>query len=486
MINERHITKEDIISMHKPSLISAAYTDLYELTMAQAYFLGGHKDTTAVFDYFFRKLPFNGGYVVFAGLWTLLEILEDLRFTPEDIEYLREWGFDKTFLKYLGDFRFRGSVDSSAEGDIVFPTRPVLSIEGSVIEAQIIETLVLNVLNFQSLIATKASRMRQSAGERKLIDFGMRRAHGPSAYYAARAAVIGGFDATSNVQAGKDLGIPVSGTMAHSYVQYFDDELSAFRSFAEHWPENCILLADTYNTLESGVPNAITVAREMKERGQELKGIRLDSGDLAYMAKRSRKMLDDSGLKDVKIAASNQLDEHLIKSLLEQHAPIDVFGVGTNLVTGQPDAALDGVYKLAFSNGKAKMKLSENISKITIPHKKQVHRLRDKQGKILGADIISLRDDNDLSKMYHPLNPAKSMSFKNYKSESLLHPFMKNGSRLSETPSLSSISAYRAERLAELPDEYKRFDNPHIYKIGLSRKLKEKRDAMINYYQEKE
>ncbi|MFO8022518.1 MAG: nicotinate phosphoribosyltransferase, partial [Perlabentimonas sp.] len=300
---------------------SATYTDQYELTMAQSYFEKGRQNEQVVFEYFFRKLPFEGGYAIFAGLEDVLSILENLKFNEEDISFLKSIGFSNSFIKYLKDFRFKGTIYSSKEGDVVFPTRPILQVEGTIIEAQILETLLLNMLNFQTLIATKASRMRQVAGSRKLIDFGLRRAHGIGGYHASRASIVGGFNSTSNVRAGRDYGIPVSGTMAHSFIQSYDDELSAFRDYAQTHPNDCILLVDTYNTLKSGLPNAIKVAKEMQAQGHSLKGIRLDSGDLAYLAKKSRKMLDDADLHDVKIAVSNQLDEYVIKSLLEQNAP---------------------------------------------------------------------------------------------------------------------------------------------------------------------
>ncbi len=356
---------------------SATYTDQYQLAMAQVYFKKGQKDYTAIFDYYFRKLPFNGGYAIFAGLQDLLEIIENIKFSDKDLEYLKKQDFDDDFLEYLKDFKFHGNINSVQEGDVVFPTRPVLQVEANIIEAQIIETILLNLLNFQTLIATKASRIKLVSGERTLLDFGLRRAQGPGGYYATRAAIVGGFNGTSNVIAGRDFDIPVSGTMAHSFIQSYDDEITAFRDFSEGRPKDCVLLVDTYDTLKSGVPNAITVAKEMEERGQKLMAIRLDSGDLAYLSKQCRKMLDEAGLDYVKIAASNQLEENVIKSLLEQGARIDVFGVGTNLVIGSPDAALDGVYKLAYSHGKPRIKISESIVKVTLPHKKQVYRLRD-------------------------------------------------------------------------------------------------------------
>jgi nicotinate phosphoribosyltransferase len=457
---------------------TGTYTDQYELTMAQVYFQKGRTER-AIFDYFFRKLPFDGGYAVFAGLEDLLEALENLHFDEKDISYLSEIGFKPDFVNYLKDFQFRGDIFSSREGDLVFPTRPVLRVEANLIEAQLIETLLLNILNFQTLIATKASRMRIVAGDRKLIDFGLRRAQGPGGYCASRAAIIGGFDATSNVRASRDYDIPISGTMAHSFIQSYDDELNAFRDFAEGHPNNCVLLVDTYDTLNSGIPNAIIVGKEMEMRGQSLKAIRLDSGDLAYLARRSRKMLDNAGLKDVKIAVSNQLDEYVIKSLLEQEAPIDIFGVGTSLVIGWPDAALDGVYKLALLDGKPRIKLSENLGKITLPHKKQVFRISDNNGNWIGADAIALEEEPDFNKITHPFDVLKSLSVKNSQKEPLLLKVMENGKRLEQPRSLKDIADYSNKRLKQLSPEYKRFNNPHIYKVGISDALMKERDTLI-------
>ncbi len=463
---------------------SAAYTDLYQLTMAEVYFLQGRKDEQTVFDYFFRKLPFNGGYAVFAGLETLLDVLEKLKFKENELEYLKRMGFDNKFIRYLKGFRFNGNIYSTKEGDIIFPTRPVLQVEARITEAQIIETILLNILNFQSLIATKASRMRSAAGKRKLIDFGLRRAPGPGGYYSSRAAVIGGFNGTSNVRAGFDFNIPVAGTMAHSFIQSYDHELTAFRDYAEIQPDNCILLVDTYNTLKSGVPNAIIVGKEMLKRGQKLLGIRLDSGDLAYLAKESRKLLDNAGLNDVRITASNQLDEYVIRSLIEQKAPIDIFGVGTNLVTGSPDASFDGVYKLALSNGKPSIKLSETIVKITLPHKKQVYRLKDNEGNWIGADAVTLFDEKEIGKIYDPFEQGKSMNVDMYQREPLLEPAVKDGIRKTEKKSVEEIAAYSFYRQECLPPEFKRFDNPHIYKIGISEKLKSAREKLIDEWKE--
>ena len=407
--------------------ITGTYTDLYQLTMAQVYYLTGKSNLRASFDYFFRKLPYEGGYTVFAGLEDLLVILEDLRFTRDDIDYLKSIGLNVQFAESLENFRFKGTIHAAREGEIIFPDEPVLRVEGSILEAQIIETLLLNILNFQSLIATKAARMRSVAGDRILSDFGLRRAQGLGGYHATRASIVGGFNSTSNVKAARDFGIPAVGTMAHSFIQSYDNELSAFRDFAANRPEQCVLLVDTYDTLKSGIPNAITVAREMEQQSHQLQGIRLDSGDLAYLSKQARKMLDAANLHEVKITASNQLDERVIKSLLDQHAPIDTFGVGTSLVTGPPDAALDGVYKLAFMDGKPRIKLSENLKKITLPDKKQVYRMLHDSGIFFGADAIALENENNPEIMYHPSIPDKSLSLKELKQEALLHKVMDKG-----------------------------------------------------------
>jgi len=365
------------------------------------------------------------------------------------------------------------------EGEIVFPTAPVLQVEANLIEAQIIETILLNTLNFQTLIATKASRIRTVAGDKTLLDFGLRRAQGPGGYYASRAAMVGGFDGSSNVITGRDYGFPISGTMAHAFVQSYDDELTAFRDFAENRPKNCVLLVDTYDTLKSGMPNAITVAKEMEARGQKLLAIRLDSGDLAYLAKRCRTMLDQAGLDYVKIAASNQLDEYVIQSLQNQNAPIDVYGVGTNLVIGKPNGALDGVYKLSFANGKPRIKISESISKVTLPHKKQVYRILTEDNVLIGADAIALSKEAHISVMHHPVEPFKNLNIDDLKQQAMLQPVMQQGKRVYPEKTVQEIAAFSKKQLAALPDEFKRFDNPHIYKVGISDQLKDERDRLI-------
>jgi len=457
---------------------TATYTDLYQLSMAQVYF-NKNQNQQAVFDYFFRKLPFNGGYAIFAGLEEIISIIEELRFSERDIAYLKEHDFEPEFLAYLKDFRFRGTINAMQEGEIVFPTAPVLQVEANLIEAQIIETILLNTLNFQTLIATKASRIRNVAGDKTLLDFGLRRAQGPGGYYASRAAMVGGFDGSSNVITGRDYGFPISGTMAHAFVQSYDDELTAFRDFAENRPKNCVLLVDTYDTLKSGMPNAITVAKEMEARGQKLLAIRLDSGDLAYLAKRCRTMLDQAGLDYVKIAASNQLDEYVIQSLQNQNAPIDVYGVGTNLVIGKPNGALDGVYKLSFANGKPRIKISESISKVTLPHKKQVYRILTEDNVLIGADAIALSKEAHISVMHHPVEPFKNLNIDDLKQQAMLQPVMQQGKRVYPEKTVQEIAAFSKKQLAALPDEFKRFDNPHIYKVGISDQLKDERDRLI-------
>jgi nicotinate phosphoribosyltransferase len=458
--------------------ITGTYTDLYQLTMGQVYFLKGSAHKQAVFDYFFRKLPFDGGYVVFAGLGDLLPILHNLHFSKEDIDYLRSIGLNRDYVEHLKSFRFTGAMYAAREGEVVFSNEPIVRVEGNMLEAQIVETVLLNILNFQSLVATRAARIKYVAGEKVLSDFGLRRAQGLGGYHAARAAMVGGFDSTSNVKAGLDFGIPVAGTMAHSFIQSYESELEAFRDFAEKRPDNCVLLVDTYDTLQSGVPNAITVAKEMLQRSKKLLSIRLDSGDLAYLSKKARKMLDDAGLKDVMITASNQLDEYVIKSLQDQQAPIDVFGVGTSLVTCPPDAALDGVYKLSYADGKPRIKLSENLKKITLPDRKQVYRIANGDDNFFGADLICLHNEQDIDRMHHPVDTDKSMSLKGMKREPLLHPVMQDGRILHDLPSLKAIAAYCRERLARLAPEHKRFENPHIYKVGISSRLRDLRNEL--------
>ena len=455
------------------------YTDYYQLTMMQGYFLAGRSKDTAVFDYFFRNLPFEGGYVVFAGLADVLQLVEQLHFTKEHLDYLRQQGMNEDFLNYLKTFRFTGSIYSMREGEVVFPSEPIVRIHSTLPEAQLIETMLLNLLNFQSLIATKAARIRSVIGwERKFLDMGLRRAQGLGGIQASRASIIGGADATSNVFAGYAYNIPISGTQAHSWILSFENELVAFRKFAEYYPNNTVLLVDTYDTLKSGVPNAIIVAKEMESRGEKMLAVRLDSGDLAYLSKEARKMLDANNLQYVKIAATNSLDEYIIKSLDEQGARIDIFGVGTKLVTADPTPALDGVYKLANINGLPRVKISENVAKMTLPDVKNVLRVYNADNQFY-ADAIALQNETSVDMIYHPHFQYKNLSIKNLKTESLLNLVMEKGKIIGNLPSISESAIYARQRLSLLPQESKRFENPHIYKISISEKLMQLRDNMV-------
>jgi nicotinate phosphoribosyltransferase len=459
------------------------FTDHYEFTMAQGYFLDGRENSTACHDYFFRKNPFNSGYTVFAGLFDLLEMISNYNFNSASIDHLRKKGFNDEFLDYLKDFSFKGNIYAPKEGEIIFCNEPIVRVEGSIIETQLVETLLLNMLNFQSLIATKASRLRLSAGERNVMDFGLRRAQGLSAIHASKAAVIGGVDSTSNVYSAFTFGFNSSGTQAHSWIQSYPDELTAFRKYAKAFPKNCALVVDTYNTLKSGIPNAITVAREMEKNGELLWGVRLDSGDLAYLSKQSRAMLDEANLPYVKIVASNQLNEYLIKSLLEQGAPIDAFGVGTNLLTGQDDAALDGVYKLNTIDEIPSIKLSDNLEKVTLPGAKKIYRYYDGKGKFY-ADAILLAEEENIQKIIHPFYSHSSVEIGEFNKENLISKVMDNGDIKIKNYSVKEISEYVRERLELLPDEHKRFENPHIYKVGISEKLFGLRDKLMQkFYQ---
>ena len=460
----------------------ASYTDYYELTMAQGYFLSGFHKKTAGFDYFFRRIPFKGGYVVFAGLNELVETIKNLTFSEEEIEYLRKEGFREEFLDYLQKFKFKGDIYSVKEGEIVFPTEPILRVEGNLLETQLIETLLLNILNFQSLIATKAARIKLAAGEDSIVlDFGLRRSQGLGGIHATRAAMIGGFDGTSNVYSAQRFNVPAGGTMAHSWVQSFDSEIDAFQTYAKFYPDDTTLLVDTYDTLGCGVPNAIKVANELESKGHKLKAIRLDSGDLAYFSKKSRKMLDDAGLNYVKIAASNQLDERVIHSLKTQKAPIDIYGVGTRLVTGHTSPALDGVYKLNSIDDTPKLKISENIEKITLPGNKKIYRYCNEDGSFYG-DAILFDHEKIIERMHHPTFPAKKSDVTSREFEDLLQPVIQGGKISMNLPEVHEIADYAKKRLKQLQPEFKRLENPHIYKVGISTKLMEKRDILLKLF----
>lgn len=453
------------------------YTDMYQLSMMETYFKEGRYNYSASFDYFFRKIPYEGGFVVFSGLTELIESLSELKFGKDDIDYLRKKNMNKDFLDYLQNFSFTGNIYSVEEGTIVFPNEPIVIVEGPLAEVQLLETYLLNTLNFNSLISTKAARMRLVAHDKILSDFGLRRAQGFGGLQASRAAVIGGFDSTSNVLAAKLFNLNAVGTMAHSFIQSYDDELTAFRKYAESHPDNAILLIDTYNTLESGLPNAIIVAKELEKAGYKLKGIRLDSGDLAYLAKVVRKKLDDEGLDYVKIVVSNQLDERVIKSLLEQQAPIDIFGVGTNLVTGNPDSALDGVFKLSMCNGKPRLKVSENLSKVTLPGIKKIIRYTDDNG-YLQADAIALKDEKQIEKMFHPFDKEKTKKLTGLVANEITKLVVDNGLPVINIESNEEVREKVKYNLSKLPPEYKRFEYPHIYKVGISEKLMKLRDEL--------
>ncbi|MCC5912872.1 MAG: nicotinate phosphoribosyltransferase [Balneolaceae bacterium] len=462
----------------------ATFTDYYELTMAQGYFLSGKHQKEATFDYFFRKIPFNGGYAIFAGVQELIETIRHFSFSDDEIGYLRNEGFTDEFLDYLATFKFSGDIDSAREGEIIFPGEPVLRVRGNLLETQLIETLLLNILNFQTLIATKASRIKVAAGEDSVVlDFGLRRAQGLAGIHATRAAMIGGFDGTSNVYSAQRFDVPAGGTMAHSWVQAFGDELEAFRAYAKHYPDDTTLLVDTYDTLGSGLPNTLIVAKELEERGHRLKAIRLDSGDLAYFSRQARRMLDEAGLEYVKIAASNQLDERVITSLKTQEAPIDIYGVGTRLVTGHPNPALDGVYKLSSVDSKPKLKISENIEKITLPGFKKIYRYFNEDGTFYG-DAVLLDNEKLIERMHHPTFPAKKSDLIDRKYEELLISLLKDGEPVHETLTVKEIAAYSKKRLKLLQREFKRLDNPHIYKVGISTKLMETRDILLKLHKD--
>lgn len=481
---------------------SGLITDFYELTMLQGYHHTG-RNPKVVFDMYFRKNPFSGGYTVFAGLKDLLTQLSSLSFSDDDIEYLRSLGtFGDSFLNDLSEFRFSGDVYSVEEGTIVFPGEPVVRVHASLMEAQLIESILLNTINFQTLIATKAARIKDATKGGKLLEFGLRRAQGlDGALSASRAAFIGGADATSFTEAGKKLGIPVKGTMAHSWVMAFDTELDAFRAYAELYPDNAIFLIDTYDTLGSGIDNAVTVGLELKEKGLSM-GVRLDSGDLQYLSQKVRKRLDDAGLTDAIIAASNDLNEEIIHQLVTEHSPIDIWGVGTHLVTGGSQSHLPGVYKLAAREVRGEMKpvikVSNNPEKTTNPGVKQVYRFLGDEDSPM-ADLITC-DEEEISSgdrfvFHHPMHEKTYFILepKDYREiKPLLEPVMKAGKPLAETtdqgrteqqgPDLKILQERRAKNQSALDSTFRRLINPHRYKVSLSGKLRDRKVAMIENY----
>lgn len=469
-------------------------TDLYQLTMMQGYRFGGLMDKTVVFDLFYRKNPCGNGFAIAAGLEQGIDYIQNLRFEQEDLDYLSSLNrFNPDFIDYLKNFRFTGDLYAVPEGSVVFPNEPLLRIKAPLIEAQFLETALLNIINHQSLIATKAARVVGAAQGDPVLEFGLRRAQGPDAgVYGARAAIIAGCVATSNVLAGQMFGAPVSGTHAHSWVMSFPDELSAFRKYAEVFPEACTLLVDTYDTLKSGVPNAIRIFREMREAGRSLEnyGIRLDSGDFAYISKKARAVLDEAGFYDAVISASSDLDEYLIADLKRQGAKINMWGVGTRLITSADCPAFGGVYKLSAESDRAgrlipKIKLSENPEKVTNPGVKKTLRLYDKDTNKIKADLIALEEEQlnagkDLT-IFDPLATWKKMTLRggSYRVREMLTPIFQNGRLVYRCPKVLELRDYCRAEIDTLWDEHKRLINPHTLPVDLSRKLYDLKQAMI-------
>ena len=457
--------------------------DFYELTMSNGYFKNGYKDRTVIFDVFFRRVPDQGGFAIAAGLEQLIEYIEDLHFSDDDIEYLRGRNlFCEEFLEYLRNFRFTGDIYAVPEGTPVFPKEPLVVVKAPAIEAQIIETFTLLTINHQSLIATKANRVVRSAQGRTVLEFGSRRAQGAdAAIVGARAAYIGGVNGTACAISDQLYGVPAGGTMAHAWVQMFDTEYEAFKTYCEIYPTNATLLVDTYNTLKSGIPNAIRAFNEvLKPLGITKCGIRLDSGDIAYLSRKARQMLDEAGWTECKISASNSLDEYLIRDLLQQDAKIDMFGVGERLITARSEPVFGGVYKLVAVEGEdgeiiPKIKVSENVEKITVPHFKKLWRFYGNDtGKAI-ADYMTVYDetvdDSGDLEIFDPYATWKKKVVYDFNAKELLVPIFLNGKRVYDSPSLQEIQDYCRAQVDTLWDEVKRFDNPHKYYVDLSDKL---------------
>ncbi len=464
--------------------------DLYELTMANGIFKSEYKDTITYFDMFFRRVPDEGGYAIMAGIEQLIEYFNNLHFDKDDIEYLEGLNlFSKEFIDYLRDFKFECDVWAVPEGTPIFPQEPIVTVKGPAIQAMMVETMVLLTINHQSLIATKTNRIVRAAGGRPVLEFGARRAQGAdAAYYGARAAIIGGCVGTSDIKTAKDFGVPASGTMAHSWVQLFEDEYSAFKAYAEIYPDSCLLLIDTYNVLKSGVPNAIKVFDEvLKPLGKRPKGVRIDSGDITYLSNKVREMLDAAGYEDCKICVSNSLDEYLIRDMIFQGAKVDSFGVGERLITASSEAVFGGVYKLAAveKDGEIipKIKVSENTAKITIPGVKIPWRLFDrKTGKAI-ADVITLSDEkidsNEPYEIFDPIHTWKRKVVTDFVAVKLQKKIFENGKQVYESPTVKEISDYRKEQVDSLWDEVKRFEKPHTYYVDLSEKLWEQKNSLL-------
>ena len=460
-------------------------TDFYELTMMYGYFKSGKKDQKAVFDLFFRPLT-ESAFCIAAGIEQAVEYLENLHFGKSEIEFLRSTkAFDEDFLGYLENFKWMGTVKAVDEGQVVYPYEPILIVEAPIIQAQLVEAALLNIVNFQTLIATKAQRVCHSAQGCGVLEFGLRRAQGPdAAIYGARAAVIGGCTSTSNVLSGQMFDLEPKGTHAHSWVMSFDSELQAFMAYAKMYPDNCLLLVDTYDTLASGVPNAIKTFDWLKSQGHKPQGIRLDSGDLAYLSKQARRMLDAAGYEDAKIFVSGDLDEYVISSLREQGAKIDVYGVGTRMIVSQTCPSLGGVYKLAELDGVPKMKISDNTIKTTNPGKKTVYRLFCRKTHMAIADLICFEDEKiDDSKDFvitHPIERWKQKTVVDFYAKNLYHKVMENGVRTFDFPSVKQLRENCKTYLAGFWEEYKRLHVPHEYKVDLSDKLYQLKQKLLS------
>ena len=458
-------------------------TDFYELTMANGYFEAGKKDEICYFDVFFRTIPDQAGYAICAGLEQVIDYIKELHFDEEDIAYLRSKNcFSEGFLNYLANFKFQGDIYAIPEGTPIFPNEPIMIVKGNAIEAQFIETFVLSEINHQTLIATKANRIVRAAQGKAISEFGARRAHGAeAAILGARASYIAGCASTSNVQTDLTYKVPATGTMAHAWVQMFGDEYEAFKQYCTIYPDNAVLLVDTYDVIKSGVPNAIKAFNEiLLPLGKRPKGIRLDSGDIAYLSKKCRKMLDEAGFKDCKIIASNSLDEYIIRDLLFQDAKIDAFGVGERLITSKSNPVFDGVYKLAAVEDKngniiPRIKISENVGKITTPHFKKLYRFFSKENQKAEADLLSVYDEVlDFTKpfeLFDPIATWKRKTLDDYEVVELLKPIFIKGKLVYECPNIETIRNYCKEQVDSLWDEVTRFENPHNYYVDLTQKL---------------
>ena len=453
--------------------------DFYEMTMSYGYFHQPNRDVRVAFDLFFRSVPDQGGYAIFAGLQHVIEFVENLSFSDADIAYFRKQNlFSEEFLDFLRGFRFRGDIYAMPEGTIIYPNEPLMTIVAPIIDAQLVETAILAQINHQSLVATKASRIVRAAEGRKVADFGARRAHNmDAATYGARAAYIGGIDMTATVSAGQQFNIPISGTMAHSWVMFFEDEYTAFKKYAEIYPQATVLLVDTYDVLNSGIPNAIRIAHEvLAPQGHRLAGVRVDSGDLAYLSKRIRKMLDKAGLEDCKIILSNSLDEFTISSLLLQGARVDSFGVGERLITAKSDPVFGAVYKLVAveEDGafQPRIKMSENVEKLTNPGLKDIYRIYDHHGKAV-ADMIAVQGEQiDLMQPFRyvdPRKPWKNRFFEGGSAVNLRRLYVRDGERVEDLPPLEEIREYVRRQLAEeIWPEEQRFENPHRHYLDMT------------------